>query len=171
MRPPVRPPSRSSTFTSGLPSDFDAFLHSCVWEDKSGMPLSILSALARLDVDPWDEADTLAHLPKDTALRRLTSLLGRLPGRPAHEPELETICRRSASLLPHRDERTGATVRAPRIPRERLVTIAALSFFLGVLCILSLIQLQAPRPANGDVHPSRPNAAIGKTPTLSRPLR
>jgi hypothetical protein len=44
------------------------------------MPLSVLSALARLDVDPWEEAAKLSELPKDTAAQRLASFIVRLPG-------------------------------------------------------------------------------------------
>ena len=34
------------------------------------MLLSVLSALARLDIDPWQEAAQLAGLPGETATRR-----------------------------------------------------------------------------------------------------
>ena len=33
------------------------------------MLLSVLSALARLDIDPWQEAVQLAALPEETATR------------------------------------------------------------------------------------------------------
>jgi hypothetical protein len=44
----------------GPGSDFDAFLFAPVGEERNGMLLSVLSALARLDVDPWQEAARLA---------------------------------------------------------------------------------------------------------------
>jgi hypothetical protein len=36
---------------SPLGSEFDSFLYAPIGEDGNGMPLSVLSALARLDVD------------------------------------------------------------------------------------------------------------------------
>jgi hypothetical protein len=37
-------------------SEYDDFLFASMGEDRNGLPLSVLSALARLDVDPWEEA-------------------------------------------------------------------------------------------------------------------
>jgi hypothetical protein len=42
--------------TSPLGSEFDGFLYARIGEDSNGMLLSVLAALARLDVDPWEEA-------------------------------------------------------------------------------------------------------------------
>jgi hypothetical protein len=41
---------------SPLGSEFDDFLYASIGEDSNGVLLSVLSALARLDVDPWEEA-------------------------------------------------------------------------------------------------------------------
>ena len=54
-------------------SEFDRFLFAPIGEEKNGMLLSVLSALARLDLDPWREAAELARMPKHTAKQRLTS--------------------------------------------------------------------------------------------------
>lgn len=40
--------------------EFDKFLCASIGEDRNGTMLSVLSALARLDVDPWQEAADLA---------------------------------------------------------------------------------------------------------------
>ena len=42
------------------------------------MLLSVLSALARLDLDPWFEAASLSRLPAPAATQRLASLLSTL---------------------------------------------------------------------------------------------
>ena len=34
-------------------------------DDQNGAPLSAVSALSRLDVDPWKEAASLARMPKE----------------------------------------------------------------------------------------------------------
>jgi hypothetical protein len=58
---------------------FDEFLYAPIGEENNGMLLSVLSALARLDVDPWDEASRLARLPRSAAIQFLTTLIGALP--------------------------------------------------------------------------------------------
>lgn len=81
-------------------SEFDAFLFAPIGEEKNGMLLSVLSALARLDLDPWREAAELARMPKQTAKQRLTSLIEALPDGPPTRPEPETISTRLIALLP-----------------------------------------------------------------------
>lgn len=87
---------------SSLASEFDDFLLAPIGEDNNGMLLSVLSALARLDVDPWEEAATLARLPGDTATRKLASLIAALPDGPSARPDSGTIAARLISLLPRR---------------------------------------------------------------------
>jgi hypothetical protein len=81
-------------------SEFEGFLFAPVGDDKNGMLLSVLSALARLDVDPWAEAANLARLPYSSAITRLASLIATLPGRSAAHPDPETIAARLIALLP-----------------------------------------------------------------------
>ena len=50
-------------------SEYNAFLFAAVGEEKIGMPLTVLTALTRLGIDPWQEAARLADLSKDAALR------------------------------------------------------------------------------------------------------
>jgi hypothetical protein len=64
------------------------------------MPLSVLSALARLDVDPWSEAAVLAELPGDAARQRLATLIAELPA-VANEDPVATAAR-LVELLPGR---------------------------------------------------------------------
>jgi hypothetical protein len=85
---------------SALPSEFDGFLFAPIGEDGHGMLLSVLSALARLDVDPWQEAATLAQLPKNTATERLASLIATLPDGSLARPDPRTIAGRLIALLP-----------------------------------------------------------------------
>jgi hypothetical protein len=44
--------------------EFDKFLHAPIGADGDDMPLSVLSALTRLHVDPWKEAAELSELSK-----------------------------------------------------------------------------------------------------------
>ena len=66
------------------------------------MPLSMLSALARLDIDPWQEAAELARLPEETATQRLASLITALPDGSSAHLDPGTIAARLIALLPRR---------------------------------------------------------------------
>lgn len=90
----------SSSFSGYLSSDYDRFLSSPLWMDRNDSPLSVMSALARLDIDPWAEAAALAALSKAAAIARLSALLGPLPGAPSTKPDREGLCQRVLGLLP-----------------------------------------------------------------------
>jgi hypothetical protein len=68
----------SARFTQ-LNSRFDDFLFASIGEEQSGMPLSVISALARLGTDPWAEAARLMELPRAKATEALAATLARLP--------------------------------------------------------------------------------------------
>src|SRR5271167_4135676 len=75
--------------------EFDEFLGASIGEDRNGTGLSVLSALARLDVDPWQEATSLARMPREAAAVRLTELIEALP----HAPTSAIPSRMSAADL------------------------------------------------------------------------
>ena len=62
-------------WVTALGCEFDDFLFAPIAEESNGMMLSVISALARLDLDPWQEANNLAGLSGETATKRLASLL------------------------------------------------------------------------------------------------
>jgi hypothetical protein len=64
--------------------EFDKFLYASVGDDNNGMPLTVLSALARMDVVPWEEASKLMLLPQETAVTQLVALLGSLGNSPPY---------------------------------------------------------------------------------------
>ena len=91
-----------SALASVLGSDFDGFLYAPLGEDRNDVPLSVLSALARLDFDPWQEAANLARMSRESATQRLASLILALPGGPLAHLDARTISARLIALLPHR---------------------------------------------------------------------
>ena len=94
----------------GLGTDFDAFLFAPIGEESNGIPLSVVSALARLDVDPWQEAARLSRLPAESATRRLTSLLEALPEAAPPRRNPGTVAARLIGLLPHLAAPQGSTI-------------------------------------------------------------
>jgi hypothetical protein len=74
-----------------LDSSYEDFLFSEIGEQENGMPISMVSALTRLGLDPWEEARRLAALPAESAITAVTALIGRVPELPyiaSKSPEL-----------------------------------------------------------------------------------
>jgi hypothetical protein len=89
-----------SAMTAQLGHEFDAFLFASVDQEINGGSLSVLSVLARANVDPWREAADLAGMPLEAANRRLTSLIGALPAESALPLVPAAIADRLVRLLP-----------------------------------------------------------------------
>ena len=88
---------------STLNARYENFLFAPVCEDANGMHLSVLSALARTNVDPWEEATRLAAMPAAIAEKTLTSILDLVSGRSWKSPEAATVVARLVRLLPRSD--------------------------------------------------------------------
>src|SRR5271154_6541062 len=80
--------------------EFDAFLFASVGEEVDGAPLSVLSALSRLDLDPRDEAARLAHLTKEAAADQLARMIARLSDRRGSAAEARRIAGGLIERLP-----------------------------------------------------------------------
>ena len=83
-----------------LPTAVDTFLFAEVGIEPSGMPLTVLSALARLGLDPWDEAERLSNLRDPDAVGELARSLAATTGAPLSDPA--GCARRLVALLPGR---------------------------------------------------------------------
>lgn len=92
---------------SNLTPRYNDFLFASICEEASGIHLSVLSALARTNVDPWEEATRLAAMPRATAVRTLASTLDLMPSGNWNPSETETIAARLVRLLPQRSEGTS----------------------------------------------------------------
>jgi hypothetical protein len=56
-----------------LRPDLDKFLFATVGDEIDGIPLSVISVLARLGLDAWAEADRLSSLSTREAVEQLAS--------------------------------------------------------------------------------------------------
>ena len=90
-----------ATSVSFFRPEFNDFLYAPIGSGGNGMPVSVLSALSRLDVDPWAEAAELSGLPKDTAVRRLAALIARVPGAAWAQADSRATAHRLIELLPY----------------------------------------------------------------------
>ncbi len=122
---------------------FGPFLAASVGEDASGQSVSVLSMLARLDVDPWKEASDLSLMAHAPALLRLDALLARFRDVPDTVQGEEGI---GTGLLGHLPKHTP-TAQSPatkRLPRFQLppvgtkvVWIILISSILGWVLVLA----------------------------------
>ena len=80
-------------------SRYDAFLFASVCEANE-MTLSVLSVLARQDVDPWQEADRLARLSRDQAINSLASKIWKSNSERWSPSEASILAVRLVELLP-----------------------------------------------------------------------
>ncbi|MFV1530992.1 MULTISPECIES: hypothetical protein [unclassified Phaeobacter] len=82
--------------------EFDRLLQAFVGEDRNGNAVTVLSALARLELEPWEEAAALAALEKEVAGSRLEMLLSQCRDVPALKQDSGTLARKLTLLLPKR---------------------------------------------------------------------
>lgn len=126
-----------TTASSALEARFDPFLYARIRDDPEDTPVTVLSALARLDVDPWEEAARLAQLSSEVATEVLAGwIAAALPEGSAAHRDSRTIAARLVSLLPSRASRKIAPPRTPPgtpqvIIRPRIITQA-------ILCLIVL---------------------------------
>ena len=105
-----------------LHSDLNDFLFASVGDEQNGMPLSVLSALTRLGVDPWEEAGRLAALPKALAAEAMASMIARFPiARPLRSDNL-AVGRRLVELLPEHQQAGLTDPRTVRRKRQEILS-------------------------------------------------
>ncbi len=126
--------SRMDYFRQGG-TPFDDFLYAVLGHDKAGNSVSVLSALARLGRDPWDEAAELSALSSAAAQTRLEGLMARFSDVPvgardprATIPGLVALLPTASNAKPGVGNALPAGLRRPRM--GPLIAFAALVYFL-----------------------------------------
>jgi hypothetical protein len=98
-----------------LHSELNDFLFAELGEEENGSPLSVLSALTRLGVDPWAEGARLSKLSKDAAARSLVTMIEMFPPEKRSFSEVMALAEKLARLLPQGlDAATGIVVAGSR---------------------------------------------------------
>jgi hypothetical protein len=126
-----------SPSASLLGPEYDDFLYAPIGDEKNGMLLRVVSALARLDLDPWQESANLAHLSVEKATERLAALITALPDGLLVHQDPKAIASRLIARLPSRRsfsaqsaERSAGVTNPMAIQSQPFLWIA---FFLMVL--------------------------------------
>ena len=148
-------PTRS---TPALDGAFDAFLFASIGEERNGMSLSVLSALSRLHIDPWDDALRLARLPKASAIIELGQNIALLPLGKWQLSDATEIATRLVELLPKPGAKPqAAPVSASVGPKpadwKRTATLALAGLVIGLAAylLLGLVTRAEHRAADGGV--------------------
>jgi hypothetical protein len=151
--------------------ELDPFLFASVGEEVNGIPLSVLSALARLGLDPRQEAARLSRLTSKAATNKLARMFARLPDRPWTSPDIRRLASRLVELLPaapkgaEPEQVKSATHRKPSSIASRHLVYLALALSGGL--VFGLI-------AHGNVtsngHETAPPVSQADPPTPSAPM-
>jgi hypothetical protein len=102
-----------------LRPDLDKFLFAAVGAEQAGIPLTTISMLTRLGLDPWEEAERLSSLGKREAVEQLARLIAKLPDSRRPLAEAREIADELVEQLPKHDrERAPASqIRLRQLPR------------------------------------------------------
>ena len=131
LRGPFRP----------LRPDLDRFLFATVGDEIDEVPLSVISALTRLDLDPWEEAGRLSSLSNREAIEQLARLIAELPGLFRPLDEARGIADHLIQLLPRYDTDRRSTPQVqirlcylrPALSRTSQLWVACLVLAAAVL--------------------------------------
>lgn len=126
-------------------SEFNDFLFAPVGEEEHG-PLTVLSALTRLGVDPWREAARLSDLPTAAAVQALATTMATLPAGDWNASDLLVIAARLVARLPGRSARAAAPPQGERRADKKAksrVAIGLICVVLTVAAFLAISHLQA----------------------------
>src|ERR1041384_7706393 len=121
-------------FSTSIPaSNLNRFRYASICEDGNGVQLSVLSALARANVDPWEEAARLATMPKATAEEALAAILHHASALNYDQPEAEAVAARLITLLPQEGgwERPASTDQARGQVNHSIFWAVWLSFIVA----------------------------------------
>jgi len=145
---------------ANLRKDLDDFLFAPVGQDFDGTPMTLATVLARLGVDPWEEAAEIASLAQEPALQRLASRLESMPNGPSSAEDTVNVAVRLLALL-HRAVPRKAPL--PETPRPTLAARpskrnnVAIYWLIGLVFLLGAQWALSPR----DTPPSMDTSILG----------
>jgi hypothetical protein len=145
----------NSPSATSLGAEFNPFLFASIDDGVSEEPLSVVSTLARLDLDPWQAAVVLTLMPRRAAIERSDTLLAKVSLAAPSCPESGAIAPRLIGFLPRRDSSGGAAIgrttkhRACALIDARAITVLYLTATLSMMCYLTTVR-HPPMTKGGD---------------------
>jgi hypothetical protein len=126
-----------------LESELDSFLYAFVGEDRNGSSVTVVSALARLGLDPWKEAAELASLGREVARARLESLLTAFKDVPTLALEHGAVAAELALLLPERQSHRVSERAGRAISKGPPISIGWIFAVLVIILVLARVYILA----------------------------
>ena len=152
------------TELSPINPELERFLFAPLHENGE-TPLSVLSALARQDIDPWQEAARLAQLPKDHAVNSLASTIWKSDSA-RWSPSAASIT--AAQLIELLPSHGGAPQRSvPADSGNNMMMWVVYGVIFWSVAISGNINQQASRNANPPNHTA---AVVGQQEAVSQPF-
>jgi len=136
-------------------SEFNEFLFAPVGEEEHGL-LTVLSALARLGVDPWQEAARLSDLPRAAAAQALAAIIAALPEGDWKMTDSSAIADRLVQRLPTRSARTATPPRGKRSQDARAksrVSIGLICVVIAAAAFIAMLHFRAEHPSESAPNP------------------
>lgn len=128
--------------TDPLRADLNRFLFAPIGQDSTGASLTVLTVLARLGVDPWEEAADLALLSLESAVHRLVPRLEAMPIGLAPHTDTAAVAADLIALLhrspPPKASSTAAPLQVAVAVRSKSVDPAV--YYLIALIIMFIAQ-------------------------------
>jgi hypothetical protein len=155
---------------STLTSAYDDFLYAPVGESTNGVLLTVLSVLARQNLDPWKEAADLSRMPQETAAHRLISMIAASPGQSSSQAG---IANRLIALLPGH---IAAVNGAPNVSRGEpavhqsrpAINLVVITIYIGVMVLSQWIAANIfERPPAHEASAPSSLSAVAETPRSS----
>lgn len=87
-------------------SEFNDFLFASVLDEKDGQDLTVISMLARLDLNPWEEAARLSNLTEAAAVDELAVIIADQSAEELPPADTHSIAARLVGILPRRRSQT-----------------------------------------------------------------
>ncbi|MCD1618034.1 hypothetical protein K7H20_08230 [Salipiger manganoxidans] len=119
------------------PPEFERFLYAPVGTDRKGSSVTVLSALARLGLDPWTETAALVALSRDAARVRLGLLLSKVWDVPALGRDHGTVAQELTLLLPDTPPKAAPTWQAAPLAAGRLGSSTAIWMIFAILFVVA----------------------------------
>src|SRR3546814_18035867 len=139
-------------------SQFNDFLFAYVGEEKEGREVTVLSALARLGLDPWEEAARLSTLSEEAATSALTATIARVPEGNWRASDARAIALRLVDFLPRQGSSSqGSPPDQTRTQPTAKPPVWTLLARVALAAALVAIVLQQPRSATPTHSPATAN--------------
>ena len=138
------------------------FLFSDVGTEPNGTGLTILSLLARLGKDPWDEAASWSRKPRDVAIASLTDSILQMPPNAQASTDAHRTASRLVALLPVSSVSGAAAapsaLKALALRKQRWLPL----LYVAVFVMVNLLLMHARKPDGGVPSVTHTPAAMTK---------